>query len=87
MKIDKKNIWIFYISENGFHWLWKKKKKQKNINLNFIHFINLNKIQYNLVIWKKNTPFSKKIKINYYYYYLKFKHLKKYIYLKLCIKK
>ena len=28
----------------------KKKKKQKNINLNFIHFINLNKIQYNLVI-------------------------------------
>ena len=45
------------------------------------------------MIWKKNTPFSKKIKINYYYYYyyyyLKIKHLGIYIYiyLKFCILK
>ena len=36
---------------------------------------------------EKNTLFSKKIKINYYYYYLKIKHLEKYIFLKLCIEK
>ena len=39
------------------------------------------------MIWKKNIPFSKKIKINYYYYYyyLKIKHIGKYIFFKLCI--
>ena len=57
--------------------------EKKSINLNFIHFTNVNKIQYNLVIWKKIHPF-KKIK-NYYYYYLKIKYLGKYIFLKLCI--
>ena len=57
--------------------------EKKSINLNFIHFANLNKIQYNLVIWKKYT-LLKKIK-NYYYYYLKIKYLGKYIFLKLCI--
>ena len=36
------------------------KKNKKNINLNFIHFVNLNKIQYNLVFWKKIHNFSKK---------------------------
>ena len=40
-----------------------------------------------LMIWKKNTPFYKKIKINYYYYYyLKIKHLG-YIYLNYVCKK
>ena len=60
-----------------------KKKEQKNINLNFIPFINLNKFYFNLVIWKKNTPFYKKIKINYYYYYLKIKYVGKYIFFKI----
>ena len=64
----------------------KSLKKYKNINLNFIPFVNLNKFYFNLVIWKKNTLFFKKIKINYYYYYyLKIKHIGKYIFLKLCI--
>ena len=37
--------------------------EKKSINLNFIHFANLNKIQYNLVIWKKIHPFKKNKKL------------------------
>ena len=37
--------------------------EKKNINLNFIRFINRNKIQYNLVIWKKKHLLQKKSKL------------------------
>ena len=35
-------------------------EKKKKTNLNFMHFINLNKIQYNLVIGKKIHLLKKK---------------------------
>ena len=62
------------------------KKNKKNINLNSIHFVNLNKIQYNLAFWKRYTIFQKNKNKNNNYY-LKIKHLRKYIFLNYVYKK